>query len=306
MPIHRGETYLGATLESAAIASPEGIEFLLYNSAEDGGAARRIADSFTGRLNIKWADVPHLQSWSAKTNLGVREAGAAHVAMLHQDDLWLPDHVAAIRRSVTHNPDAALSIASTRYADANGRVFGRWRLPFRSGPLTEAEFVSTLMVQNSIAIPTPVIRRDAWLRAGGMDEGLWYTADWDMYLKLAHEGQIVVRGEVTTAFRLHSRSLTMEGSLDLGDFRWQLEQVVDRHLGRVPATRRGRVAQWAQASVDVNCALAGASHGRAVAMRNALLPFLRLSPSDLLQYLRRSRIVDRVVPRLQLAAAGRL
>jgi len=306
MPVHDGEAFLAATLASAAQDTTEGVEFRLYNSGADQGVTRRIAESFADRLDLHWQDTPELPSWMAKTNFGVREARAPYIAMLHQDDLWLPGHTASLRRSVAEHPEAALSIAGTRFADVHGRIFSRWRLPFGSGVVSEADFVATLLVQNSIAIPSPLIRRDAWLTAGGMDEALWYTADWDLYLKLAAQGDVVVREAITTAFRLHGRSLTMTGRRDAADFRRQLEQIIDRHLARVPAAMRQRVARRACASIDVNCALAQASGGKKAVLAHAMLQFLRLGPLDLLRYVKQSRIIDRVVPRLQLAVSGRL
>ena len=49
-----------------------------------------------------------------------------------------------------------------------------------------------LLVQNFIAVPSPVWRRDAWLACGGLDLDLWYTADWDIWLKLARHGPAVI------------------------------------------------------------------------------------------------------------------
>jgi len=305
MPVHGGKAFLATTLDSAAREAPRGVEFRLYNSDEDGGAARRIAESFADRLDIHWHDTPELTSWMAKTNLGVAESRAPHVAMLHQDDLWLPGHIAALRQSVTLHPAVALSIAATRFADANGRVFGNWRLPFRAGRVAEPNFVATLLVQNSVAIPTPLIRRDTWLAVGGLDETLWYTADWDLYLKLAALGDIVVRRETTTAFRLHGASLTMTGSRDAAGFRDQLERVADRHLSRVSVEGRQRVARRARASINVNCALSRASGGDKAALADAARQFLHLG-ADLFGYVKQSRIIDRVLPRLKLSASGRI
>ena len=306
IPVHLGEHFLGATLESVAREEPKGIEFRLYNSGDDGGVSQRIAERFADRIDIHWRETPALTSWMAKTNLGVSEARAPHVAMLHQDDLWLPGHVAAVRRTVTEHPAAALSIAATRYADASNRVFGGWRLPFKPGIVSGNDFLSTLVVQNSIAIPTPIIQRDSWLAVGGLDETLWYTADWDLYLKLAAHDPVVIRREITTAFRLHAGSLTMTGSRDDADFRAQLEQVLDRHVGRVPSRQRRRAERRARASIDVNCALAQASDGNKGALADAARSFLGLGPTELVRYVRQSRIIDRVIPRLQLAVSGRI
>ncbi len=304
MPVHEGGDFLEATLASVTQDDNAGCEFLIFNSASDGGVAERIAASFASRISIRWRDTPDLQSWQAKTNLGVREASGSHVVMLHQDDLWLPGHLSAIRRVVSRQPDAALSIAPSQFVDPKGREIGRWRLPFGPGAIESGEFLKTLLVQNSIAIPSAVIRRDAWLRVGGLDETLWYTADWDLYLKLADAGPVVVRTEVTTAFRLHRNSLTMVGSRATGAFRKQLEQVLTRHIGRVPEKSRNGVERLARVSLGVNCALAVASAGTKRALLDASLHFLSLGPREMILYLRHSRIIDRLSPRLRLAWAG--
>lgn len=306
MPVHHGEHFLPATLASAADQPADGVEFLLYNSGDDDGAARQVAEQFADRLNIKWRDTPGLPSWTAKTNLGVREARAPHVAMLHQDDLWLPGHLDAVRRTIENNPDAALSVGPSVFCDPDGHVVGAWNLPFQPGPITTQEFISTLLVQCSIATPSPVARRDAWLAAGGMDETLWYTADWDIYLKLAAEGGVAIRREATTAFRLHRGSLTMTGSRRPGSLLPQLEQVLERHLYHVPAHARRRIERRARASIKVNCALADASCGDKGALANAAMRLLSLGPIEMLRYVRESRIIDRVLPRLRLTLSGNL
>jgi GT2 family glycosyltransferase len=306
VPVHDGACFLEATLASAAAERPHGVEFLLYDSGDDAGAACRIARTFADRLNIRWRATPDVVSWTAKTNLGAREARADHVCMLHQDDLWLPGHLAAVRAALAADPDAVMSIAPSRFVSASGKAMGSWRLPFQSGPVTGADFISTLLVQNSVAIPSPVIRRDAWLGIGGLDEQLWYTADWDLYLRIARQGSVFVRAVETTAFRLHGNSLTVTGSSDACGFRAQLETVVDRHLLVVPVARRHRSSRLARASIEINCALAASMSGRRRELFGFIGALIKLGPVDCLAYVRQSRIVDRLMPRIMLRVTGAL
>jgi len=306
MPVHGGARYLGATLAAAAAERPAGVEFLLYDSGDDDGACRAIANSFADRLDIRYAFTPEDKAWTAKTNRGAAEARADHLVMLHQDDLWLPGHLDALRAAIARAPDAALSIAPSTFIDAGGRGLGRWRLPFRAGRHDGAALAATLIVQNSIAIPSPLIRRDAWAAVGGMDVSLWYTADWDLYLKLARHGAVDVRPETTTAFRLHDSSLTITGSRNAADFARQHEIVLGRHL---PALA-GADPQLAQAAVAVNCALAGGLAGSGAArlrgLGGALAALVRVGPLRLARFLDATRLVDRVLPRLRLGLSGRL
>lgn len=303
MPVHFGAKFIGSALASVASEAPDDVEVRIYNSADDNGAARQIAENFSDQLSIIWQEREDIKPWTCKTNLGVSETKAPYIAMLHQDDLWLNGHLSAIRQAIAANPEAVMSIGPSRFADAGGRLLSEWRLPFPPGSHEGKELIDALLVQNSIAIPSPVIRRDAWLACGGMDEALWYTADWDLYLKLAKAGSIAIRPRATTAFRLHGGSLTMAGRSDLSEFHQQLECVLERHLEGLSSLSPALVSQ-AKASIDVNCAIAAASIGDLRHLPKALLSLAKLGSMGLASYAKQSRIIDRVRPRLRLKLSG--
>ncbi|WP_082919611.1 hypothetical protein [Sphingobium sp. EP60837] len=300
IPVHMGAQFLPMTLASAAAEDPTGVEFRIYNSGDDNGAARRAAAPFFCRMNIIWEDVPDLLPWTSKTNKGVHDAGAPHVVMLHQDDLWLPGHLDAVRTALQSWPDAVMSIGASRFVAAEGRLLGHWRLPFAAGLHEGAALRDILLVQNNIAIPSPVIRREAWLAIGGMEEALWFTADWDLYLKIMKLGRVGVRNAVTTGFRIHGGSLTIKGSRDPAAFLGQFRVVLNNHADafeQLSLANKNKVC----ASIAVNCALAAASCGDFSGLLPALIKVVKLGPVGAASYLHKSRILDRLRPRLDLA-----
>lgn len=305
MPVHGGANMLGMTLASVVAEHPHGVELRLYNSADDGGAAQAVAQTFAHQLDIVWQEKPDLKPWTAKTNLGVIEARAPHVVMLHQDDLWLPGHLDSVRKSIATAGDTVMSVATSRYIGPVGQDLGPWRLPFAPGRYGGREFAETLIVQNSIAIPSPVIARDAWLKSGGLDDALWFSADWDLYLKLAELGDVVVRSDPTTGFRLHGGSLTMTGSRDLRDYRQQLEIVLARHNAALAPLDRA-IVRRAKVAIAANHALAAVWHGQVWALPGALLQVAGLGPRGMRRWLAETGLIDRVRTRLRLALAGAL
>jgi hypothetical protein len=254
-----------------------------------------------------WLRRPDMAPWQTKTNLAVTLAAADHVCILHQDDLWLPGRVQSLCRWLSIAPDAVLHLAPTEIIDRHGRSLGRWRCPLPPGRLLAAEFLlERLMVQNFISVPAPVFRKDAWHAAGGMDDQLWYTADWDIWAKLASAGPVIYHDEVTTAFRIHGGSLTMTGSRSADDFHQQMRTVLDRHLDRLPEPRKSLVEPVARTSINVNTLLATASTGRSAPLLEAVRRMLSLGPSGIKRYLRDSRLHERVLPRLRARMAGAL
>lgn len=298
MPVHAGERWLDATLASIASRVDFPVEVVIRDSTP-GSSCEAIVMRHADRLRMDYAYVPEIASWTRKTNLAVEAARAEHVAMLHQDDLWLPERIDVIARMIADDPDAALLVTGAQLVDDTGRPMGSWHPPFASGEVEPHACRNDLLVQNSIALPSPVFRRDAYLAVGGLDESLWYTPDWDLWLKLAGQGRVIYDPRPTVAFRIHGGSLTMTG--DRREFAEQLDIVLERHL---PATDPD--ARLCRASARINVLLARAAGGEPAAAFKALATLLGLGPRGAVRYLRASRLAERLLPRLRLRLSGGL
>lgn len=304
MPIHDGAKWIAATLDSLAGEPNDNLEVIAIDSSPND-ATSAIVRHFENRLPIRLEVRPDLAPWQTKTNLGAKLATADHCCILHQDDLWLPGRVDAVRRWCERAPECVLHLAPTLIVDGRGRRLGKWHCPLPSGRVLSAEMLlERLLVQNFVSVPAPVFRRDAWLSCGGMDDQLWYTPDWDMWLKLAGEGPVIYHDAITTAFRVHGTSLTVSGSRNAAQFRSQMEVVLDRHIGRVAPSRRPLVQRAAGASINVNVSLAAASGGSLREIARAASNVLSLGPTGISRYLRDSRLFERVLPRLRCKLSG--
>ena len=304
MPVHNGAEWIEETLESVAAEPTDGVEIIVIDSSPDEATAT-IVERFAERLPLQLLRRPDVKPWQSKTNMGVELASADQACILHQDDLWLPGRVAAVRRWIERAPGAVLHLAPTAMIDRHGRKLGRWRCPLPVEQELDSQFLlQRLLVQNFVAVPTAMFSRSAWLQCGGMDEQLWYTPDWDIWLKLASAGPVVYHDEMTTAFRLHGSSLTVTGSRDAGEFRAQMETVLERHLADVPASSRKRIERLGRASIDVNVSLAAASGGSARALASAAGNLLSLGPVGMGRYLRDSRLGERALSRVRARVTG--
>jgi hypothetical protein len=303
MPSYCGEQWIDASLSSLASEAAQGIEVLIIDGSPTS-ATRDLAQLYSDRLQLRIFERRDLSSWQAKTNFGVERAESSHISWLGVDDLWLPGRAAAARAWINANPQAPLHLAPSAIIDKDGRRLGVWRCPLPADrELPSALVIERLLVQNFIAAPAPVFRRDAWLACGGLDENLWYTADWDIWLKLAACGSVHYHDPVTVGFRIHAGSLTVTGSRDAAIFASQMEIVLDRHIGKLGTRSRG-VERAARASISVNTALASASAGDLTAIFWAASKIAWLGPAGMRRYFRDSRIVDRIAPRVRAKLTG--
>lgn len=305
IPCHNGRRWLAATLQSIVDQQEEGLEVILIDSSPDK-TCLAIVDSFCGMIKIHALRRPDLLPWTAKTNFGAELASGDRICMLHQDDLWLPNRSAELRQWISRQPDGVIHLHPCYIIDEAGRRLGLWRCPLPSGefPVPAHLLYERLLVQNFIGIPAPVIRREAYLEVGGLDDALWYTADWDLYLKIASTGNVYYHSQPLACFRIHRNSLTVLGSRDSTDFRNQHQTVVERHSRKLSPQIKKKILRLSSVSTEINVALAEAMSGRFGNIPSALFSLCWLGPQGMHQYFLSSRIVERVVPRLRALASG--
>jgi glycosyltransferase involved in cell wall biosynthesis len=307
IPCRNGQRWLAAALQSIVDQSNRGIEVVFVDGSTDD-ASLAVADIFSDKLNIRAYRRPDLLSWMAKTNFGVEQANGARICMLHVDDLWLPNRCVELRKWLSTQSDAVMHLHSCYIIDEAGKRLGLWRCPLPSDdtPVPTHTVFERLLVQNFVAVPTPMIQRDAYLSVGGLDDSLWYTADWDLYLKVASVGNVYYHSNPLACFRVHKNSLTVLGSKDSTDFRSQHKIVVYRYTEKLRSESREEVLRVAEASIEVNTALAEVFVGKFAQIMKAFFSILVLRPREMHRYFFCSRIVDRVIPRVRALVAGRL
>jgi glycosyltransferase involved in cell wall biosynthesis len=304
MPVQNGERWIAQALGSIAAEMCAGIEVLIIDSSSTPETLD-IARTFRGRLNLRIFERYDFLMWHSKTNFGANEARADHICWLHHDDIWLPGRTAAVKSWINAAPQAVLHIAPSMFIDADGAQLGTLLCPLDGdGQERNDDVVKRLLVQNFIAAPAPVIRKDAWLNCGGLDETLWYTADWDMWLKLLAQGPAYYHHEVTTGFRIHGFSLTISGSRDINEFIAQMRTVFERHLPALSERDRAEIERIGSASIEVNAALACAAAGDMSRLLKAAATVMRLGPRGVSTYLYNSRLADRMGSRMRAKSKG--
>jgi glycosyltransferase involved in cell wall biosynthesis len=307
MPTYNGERFLAAALQSVRGQHNHEIELVIVDDGSTDHTLDIVRD-FANVLPIRLITPGRIGNWVAVSNLGLREARGDWACFLHQDDLWLPGRFARLR-SAMESTEGALIVHNAMFVGPDGERLGPWTCPFSEGAVPPDQFIERLLIQNFIAIPSPVFRRDTALDSGGLDEALWYSADWDFWLRLGALGPVRFISETLSAFRIHPASQTVFREVLPNEWEQQLTTVLARHLQSEPVTGSrlsGSVERVALASVAVNSALSAASRGERVKTSAVFFELLALGPSGWHRYLRDSRIVQRVRSRLKVQRLTRL
>lgn len=297
MPTCNGEKFIAAALESVRGQREEGVELIVV---DDGSTDRtlEIVRDFARLLPIRLVTPGRIGNWVAISNLGLREARSEWACFLHQDDLWLPGRIARLRAEI-EKAEGALILHNAVFVGPDGEYLGPWTCPLPPGGVPPDTFIERLLIQDFIAMPSPVFRRDAAIDSGGLDENLWFPADWDLWLRLGALGSIRFIDETLAAFRIHPASQTAARRVQAGEWEQQLMTVLHRHL-QGSFSENKSLQRGAMFSVALNSALSAAYRGDSVPISHLLRYACALRPSDWHRYFRDSRIVQRVTSRLRL------
>lgn len=130
------------------------------------------------------------------------------VAVLHADDYFLPGMLRAAYQTFQTHPKVGLVFSAAQLVDAGGTPT-RVLKPFAENFVrASAEFLPELARGNFIRTPTVMARRECYARLGGFSDKLSFTADWEMWLRIAAEYDVAYLVTPYAAYREHGRNAT--------------------------------------------------------------------------------------------------
>lgn len=303
VPTYNGAAFLAQALDSIVIQRDPHIEVI---AIDDGSTDETVAilRSYQKTLPLRIIQRGRVGSWVANSDFALRQANGEYACFLHQDDFWYSGRLAYLRECTRRQPDVVMWLHPVWFVNQQGKRVGQWTypLPAREEGLSPATVLEHLLVQNFVGMPAPLFRRDAFLATAGMDQRLWYVADWDLWLSLAEQGKTAYVPRAMAAFRVHANSQTVQRGRDLDDLREQHRQVFDRHFARWSASDerlRSRVKSAFEASTDLNIWLMSRVQGQKESASQLLWNLLQLGPSGWRRLWRDSRIGQRLLARLK-------
>ncbi len=297
IPTYNGSKYLAAALNSIIVQQDNEVECVVIDDGSTDNTLEIVA-TYQNQLNIKLITKARQGNWVANTNHALAEAKGLYACFLHQDDLWLEGRLKNIKNAIAAYPQASLYLHDSVFIDDQGKPLGLWRCPMsaKRQAIPAEKMMEKLLIQNFIAIPAPVFKREAALKIEGLNNELWYTADWDFWLKLAAMGDTCYIPKSLAAFRVHGDSQTIRRSSSVVEFRQQMRSVVDKHLTPQSTKEVSKVAFF---STEVNTTLAAVVHGKSPNLLKLAGSFILLGPLGWRRYWQDSRIQERISARLK-------
>jgi glycosyltransferase involved in cell wall biosynthesis len=207
IPAYNSALFIAEALDSVFSQTLKVYEVIVVNDGSpDSRELERELKPYLSR--IVYIKQEHRGPGSAR-NRGIRRAGGEYIAFLDSDDKWLPGHLAEMARLLAHDPTLDFV-----YADAvcfgDTESWGRTCMEMNPsrGLVT---FESLVEEKCSVIGSTVVARRQALIDTGLFDENFRHGEDFDLWLRIAHQGRrMAYSRDIHSQRRIHDNNLTAD------------------------------------------------------------------------------------------------
>jgi glycosyltransferase involved in cell wall biosynthesis len=201
IPAYNAAGTIGRTIDSVLRQTFADFELLVIDDGSRDGTAACVASVEDPRVQLHTFENRGLPT---SRNRGVARARGEFIAFVDADDLWKPlkleRQVAALRAA----PEAALAYSLTDSIDEHDRFLAHGTHVVADGMVYEKLLLFNFLDSGS----SPLIRTAALRSAGEFDVSVPITADWDMWLRLAHSHPFVCVPEVDVLYRVHCGAMS--------------------------------------------------------------------------------------------------
>lgn len=266
IPTMNGSGHLAETLRG--VLSQAGVVFDLIvaddRSTDDTLAvARRVAGD-----RVRIAVNPERLGLAGNWNRCVALSRTPFVAVIHQDDVWRPGHLAAHLAAFQTGPTVGFVASGSQVIDEQNRPVSDAIIAWGGlGPVDQVfsagDSLRVLATANPLRCSAVSIRVAAHADVGGFDPSYRYVVDWEFWLRLARRWSLAWLARRTVDVRWHPASETHRFRAGVAD----LEET-GRVLDALRSDRDGPPALTAETAVRARRTLARAYLNRShVALR---------------------------------------
>jgi glycosyltransferase involved in cell wall biosynthesis len=206
IPAHNAADYIRETLDSVLSQTFDDLEIIVINdgSPDEARLEQELAPFLPHIIYIKQGN----QGVSCARNAGIRIARGIYLAMVDADDVWKPNYLEVQTGFLDRNPQAVLVYPNAEiFGDGPGAGEDFMARSPSDGDVT---FESLISLKCNVMVSVTA-RKDAIVRVGMFDEKLRSCEDFDLWLRLARSGGIILyHREKLVRYRRHPGSLSSD------------------------------------------------------------------------------------------------
>jgi glycosyltransferase involved in cell wall biosynthesis len=199
MPVYNGADYVSRAINSVLSQTYSSYELIIVDDGSTDNSQDIIAP-FLSNPKIKYISQANA-GVAATRNNGIAIAQGEFVALLDQDDIWLPDKLALQIQFMANHPDIGLLHTAIQCINNNDELISCKNMIWVGK--YEGWCTAKLIAGNGIAPLTILARIDLLKRCGGFAQTRAPADDWDLWLRMSRLAPLGFLPDICAHYRIH-------------------------------------------------------------------------------------------------------
>jgi glycosyltransferase involved in cell wall biosynthesis len=202
IPNYNHARYVGEAIQSVLEQSYQPIEIIVV---DDGSTdeSRDVISAFSENIQSIYQKN---QGLSAARNTGIRAASGEYISLLDADDLYEADFISTLIKLLKASPDADGIYCGYRFVDEQNRPLFQ-----KEARLIPSHQLYTALLNGNFLVPECVmVSRHCYEIVGLFDESLTACEDWDMWLRISQQFNIISVDQVLIRHRVLTGSMSSD------------------------------------------------------------------------------------------------
>jgi len=206
-PSYNQAGFIRETIESVLTQDYPNIELIVVDGGSTDGTIELLKSYVDADDRFRYISEPD-RGQSHAINKGLHMARGPIIGWLNSDDTYLPGAVRKAVEMFRDRPHYAIVYGKAHYIDAFGQVTGDFNVqPFEKDKLYETCIICQ---------PAAFIRRDVFVRMGGVDESLKFCMDYDLWIRVSNQHPMGYLDDFLANSRLHDACKSVTSWADVG------------------------------------------------------------------------------------------
>ncbi len=238
VPTYRYGELIGRCVESVLGQTFADFELIIVDDASEDETAEVVSQYPDARLRFyqNEARLGMVGNWNKALQMGK----GRYLAMLHGDDYHFPEFLTKAVAALEANPAAGFVFSAYHNVDNSGEFIEEVHPWQNSGLIPRADAFRRMLIFNPVRCPTVLVRREVYEKLGWFDPNLIFVIDWEMWLRILREYDVIYLDEVLAAYRLHPASTTNRLAKQSGAFSQDERRMLQKLFGGKASSKKER------------------------------------------------------------------
>ncbi|HAI22534.1 TPA: hypothetical protein DCP77_00530 [Candidatus Collierbacteria bacterium] len=212
IPTRNRPEYLRQSLDSVLNQDFQDRRIIVMDNAPDIDVKDLVEDLGKGEVDyVKFDEnLGVIGGW----NRAIEACDTKYLSIFHDDDVMLPGFLTKSVNALEENPTAMMSYTQANKVDQKLNYISIWSDLYPNEGLIKGQDYLSYTIERGCCVtiaPTVVLRRDVFDKVGLFTDELCYNSfDFNMWIKIANEFDLVFTKEILVNYRLHEKQMSKE------------------------------------------------------------------------------------------------